>query len=58
MKMARWSVDLIRARNQPLGRVEAATEEEAIERAAALFNIAPGALEPDRRDQDQRDDVE
>jgi len=40
--MPRWSADLIRSRTQHLGTVEAATKEEAIERAAKLFNIYPG----------------
>src|SRR5262245_61143254 len=37
-----WSVDIIRSRAEHLGTVEAATEKEAIEKAAKLFNVDPG----------------
>ena len=39
--MATWSVDMIRKRGEHLGSVEAATEKEAIEKAAKEFHIAP-----------------
>ena len=39
--MPRWRVDIIRKRAEHLGIVEAATEKEAIEQAAKLFNIPP-----------------
>ena len=39
--MARWSVDLIRARTQHLGTVVAANEKEAIAVAIKQFEIEP-----------------
>ena len=39
--MPRWSVDIIRKRAEHLGTVEAATEKEAIEKAAKQFDIPP-----------------
>jgi hypothetical protein len=39
--MARWRVDIIRSRAEYLGIVEAATEKEAIEKAAKQFDIPP-----------------
>jgi hypothetical protein len=39
--MARWRVDIIRKRAEHLGTVEAATEKEAIEKAAKQFDIPP-----------------
>jgi hypothetical protein len=39
--MARWRVDIIRKRAEHLGTVEAATEKEAIEKAAERFEIPP-----------------
>ena len=41
LKMARWRVDIIRKRAEHLGTVEAATEKEAIEKAAERFEIPP-----------------
>jgi hypothetical protein len=41
MVMARWRVDIIRRRAEHLGNVEAATEKEAIEKAAKEFDIPP-----------------
>jgi hypothetical protein len=40
--MPRWRVDIIRKRAEHLGTVEAASEKEAIEKAAKQFNIPPG----------------
>ena len=37
--MPRWRVDIIRKRAEHLGTVEAATEKEAIEKAAERFDI-------------------
>jgi hypothetical protein len=37
--MHRWRVDIIRKRAEHLGTVEAATEKEAIEKAAEQFDI-------------------
>jgi hypothetical protein len=39
--MPRWRVDIIRKRAEHLGSVEAATEKEAIEKAAERFDIPP-----------------
>jgi hypothetical protein len=39
--MTRWRVDLIRKRAEHLGSVEAASEKEAIEKAAKRFDIPP-----------------
>ena len=39
--MARRRVDIIRKRAEHLGTVEAATEKEAIEKAAERFDIPP-----------------
>ena len=39
--MPRWSVDIIRKRAEHLGTVEAASEKEAIEKAAKRFDIPP-----------------
>jgi hypothetical protein len=39
--MPRWRVDIIRKRAEHLGTVEAATEKEAIEKAAERFDIPP-----------------
>jgi hypothetical protein len=39
--MTRWRVDIIRKRAEYLGTVEAATEKEAIEKAAERFEIPP-----------------
>jgi hypothetical protein len=39
--MARWRVDIIRRRAEHLGTVDAATEKEAIEKAAKAFEIPP-----------------
>ena len=39
--MARWSVDLIRARTQRLGTIVAANEKEAIAAAIKQFAIDP-----------------
>ena len=40
-EMPRWRVDIIRKRAEHLGTVEAATEKEAIEKAAKRFDIPP-----------------
>jgi hypothetical protein len=37
----RWRVDIIRKRAEHLGTVDAATEKEAIEKAAERFEIPP-----------------
>jgi hypothetical protein len=43
--MPRWRVDIIRKRAEHLSTVEAATEREAIEKAAERFEIPPiGAI--------------
>ena len=39
--MARWRVYIIRKHAEHLGTVEAASEKEAIEKAAKLFDIPP-----------------
>jgi hypothetical protein len=39
--MPRWRVDIIRRRAEHLGTVDAATEKEAIEKAAKEFEIPP-----------------
>ena len=39
--MPRWRVDIIRKRAEHLGTVEAATEKEAIQKAAERFDIPP-----------------
>jgi hypothetical protein len=39
--MTRWRVDIIRKRAEHLGTVEAASEKEAIEKAAERFEIPP-----------------
>jgi hypothetical protein len=39
--MPRWRVDIIRKGAEHLGTVEAATEKEAIEKAAEMFDIPP-----------------
>jgi hypothetical protein len=39
--MARWRVDIIRKRAEHLGTIEAASEKEAIEKAAKEFDIPP-----------------
>ena len=39
VRMPRWRVDIIRKRAEHLGTVEAATEKEAIEKAAERFDI-------------------
>ena len=39
--MPRWRVDIIRKRAEHLGSVEAASEKEAIEKAAERFEIPP-----------------
>jgi hypothetical protein len=39
--MPRWRVDIIRKRAEHLGTVEAASEKEAIEKAAERFEIPP-----------------
>ena len=39
--MPRWRVDIIRKRAEHLGTIEAATEREAIEKAAERFEIPP-----------------
>jgi hypothetical protein len=41
VRMPRWRVDVIRKRAEHLGTVEAATEREAIEKAAERFDIPP-----------------
>ena len=41
--MGRWRVDIIRKRAEHLGTVEAATEREAIEKAAERFAFARAA---------------
>jgi len=35
----RWRIILVRAKGSPVGTIEAATAEEAIEKAAELFGI-------------------
>jgi hypothetical protein len=40
--MPRWRVDIIRKRAEHLGAVDAATEKEAIEKAAERFDIPLG----------------
>ena len=40
--MPRWRVDIIRKLAEHLGTVEAATEKEAIEKAAKRFDIPLG----------------
>jgi hypothetical protein len=42
--MPRWRVDIIRKRAEHLGSVEAATEKEAVEKAAERFDIPPYRL--------------
>ena len=39
--MARWRVDYLGKKSTHLGTVEAATEREAIDKAAAQFHITP-----------------
>ena len=39
--MPRWRVDILRKRAEHLGTVDAATEKEAIEKAAERFEIPP-----------------
>ena len=39
--MPRWRIDIICKRAEHLGAVEAATEKEAIEKAAERFEIPP-----------------
>ena len=39
--MPRWRVDIIRKRAEHLGTVEAATEKEAVEKAAKQLDIRP-----------------
>ena len=39
--MPRWRVDIIRKCAEHLGTIEAATEREAIEKAAERFEIPP-----------------
>lgn len=39
--MARWRVDIIRKRAEHLGSVEAATEKEAMAKAAKQFDVPP-----------------
>ena len=39
--MPRWRVDIIRKRAEHLGTVDAATEKEAVEKAAERFDISP-----------------
>jgi hypothetical protein len=39
--MPRWRVDYLGKKGSHLGTVEAATEREAIDKAAEQFNIAP-----------------
>ena len=39
--MPRWRVDIIRKCAEHLGTIEAATEKEAIEKAAERFEIPP-----------------
>jgi hypothetical protein len=39
--MPRWSVDIIRKRAERLGTIEAANEQDAIEKAAKQFDIPP-----------------
>ena len=39
--MARWRVDIIRKRAEHLGTIEAASEREALEKAAKEFDIPP-----------------
>ena len=39
--MARWRIDIIRKRAEHLGTIEAASEKEAIEKAAKEFDIPP-----------------
>jgi hypothetical protein len=39
--MPRWRVDIVRKCAEHLGTVEAATEKEAIEKAAERFEIPP-----------------
>jgi hypothetical protein len=39
--MPRWRVDIIRKRAEHLGTVDAATEKDAIEKAAKRFDIPP-----------------
>ena len=39
--MSRWRVDYVGKVLRTLGSIDAATEKEAIEKAAKLFNIPP-----------------
>jgi hypothetical protein len=39
--MARWRVDIIRERAEHLGTVDAANEQDAIAKAAKLFDLPP-----------------
>ena len=39
MRMARWRIEIIRKRAERLGTIEAASEKEAIEKAAERFEI-------------------
>jgi hypothetical protein len=41
VRTARWRVDIIRKRAEHLGTVEAANENEAVEKAAERFDIPP-----------------
>jgi hypothetical protein len=53
--MPRWSVDIIRKRSEHLGTVEAATEKEAIEKAAKRFEIPPRAAQSDYSAENQQE---
>jgi hypothetical protein len=44
--MARWRVGIIRKRAEHLGTIEAASEKDAIEKAAKEFDIAPSTPSP------------
>src|ERR1700730_12167414 len=41
--MARWRIDILRKRAEPLGTIEAASEREAIEKAAKELTAHPNA---------------
>jgi hypothetical protein len=47
VRMARWRIGIIRKRAERLGTIEAASEKEAIEKAAKEFDIPPERPEPD-----------
>jgi hypothetical protein len=41
--MARWRIDIIGDKRQPVGIIEAKTAEQAIDEAAKIFRMGPTA---------------